>query len=392
MAFSFPRMAMADCSGCAIPSVTLQNDATTRRCGHPWQHMSIDLSGQVVPCGYWSNGSGGGGLGDANERSVMEIWNGPEFQELRRRHTENDLNDLPCGDCTAKRMMRGLYPSFDWGTFRHEAGHLFIGQIPQSFWAKHHGDFDEIEILEDGALLPMQRSDNQSIIDSGGGRCAVWSGHAYFSSSDGLSPSENGRRYSVRCREDEVSIAEFSPGSASGENLRQAFRDYLSGESVVGGAPTRIGIIESADCNIDCPHCSQNEVRLAGVRQRPGIANEVLQLMPQLQELIWQGGEPFMSKGFRQLLDDFTSDQNPNLSLSFMSNGTLISEAAVEKLKRFPRLNAIISVDSFEKTGFEALRAGAIYEEVMENLARLEASKNWPDRKVSTQMVVGKAT
>jgi len=51
----------------------------------------------------------------------------------------------------------------------------------------------------------------------------------------------------------------------------------------------------------------------------------------------------------------------------------------------------IISIDSFKKEGFEKLRAGAKFERVMENFERLLAMQDWPKRKLSVAMAVGKS-
>ena len=37
-------------------------------------------------------------MGNLNERSLAEVWNGPEYKDLRRRMQTGDLHDC-CKDC-----------------------------------------------------------------------------------------------------------------------------------------------------------------------------------------------------------------------------------------------------------------------------------------------------
>ena len=105
------------------------------RCAYPWQQMIIDLTGEVVPCCYWSGyGNTGKPLGNTNVHKLEEIWNGQGFRELRKRLAADDLDDHPCGNCLAYRWAGGVFPKFTWpASFGHENGHCYFGRIPESF-------------------------------------------------------------------------------------------------------------------------------------------------------------------------------------------------------------------------------------------------------------------
>ena len=66
-------------------------------CPNLWYHVHIYYDGSVVCCdrdfdARYPLGNVKGG--------VMKIWNGPKMQELRRKHIEKDLVDIPsCGNC-----------------------------------------------------------------------------------------------------------------------------------------------------------------------------------------------------------------------------------------------------------------------------------------------------
>jgi radical SAM protein with 4Fe4S-binding SPASM domain len=359
-------------------------------CAFPWQFLSIDLNGEVAPCGYWSF-VGERALGNTNEHPVEAIWNGPGFRELRRRHAAGDLAGHPCSRCPARRMM-DQYPVFEWGdSFRREAGRCFIGQIPDSFWARHRHSPSAVELLEDGLPLPHGNALHDDIRRAGGGRYSIWHGCVYLSTLDGSNPAANGRRYELRCGDDLVRLDCIDMSHRSGQNLARAFDEYRRGAEILQARPGKITFIESSDCNIDCPSCSQNEVRRTGIRHLASTSAQVMALLPWLYELTWHGGEPYMMPRFRRFVREFDAPAHPNLSFAFMSNGTMINAVEAERLQRFPRWNVTVSMDSFVESTYERLRAGATYSRVLANVQRLQAMQDWPRRRVTVAMIVGKS-
>lgn len=361
-----------------------------RCCAFPWQFLSIDLTGEVAPCGYWSFVAEHA-LGNTNEQEVTAIWNGDGFRELRRRHAAGDLAGHPCERCPAPRMM-GAYPAFEWGdSFRHDAGCCHIGQIPDSFWARHRHEADAVEVLEDGVALPHGCALHDDIRRLGGGRYSVWRGCVYLSTLDGSHPAANGRCYELRCGDDRTALDRVDLTHPSGQNLSLAHAEYQRGAEVLEARPGKITFIESSDCNIDCPSCSQNEVRRTGIRHLPSTTPQVMALLPSLYELTWHGGEPYMMPQFRRFVSGFEPATHPNLSFAFMSNGTMITAAEAARLQRFPRLNVTVSMDSFVAGTYERLRAGARFDRVLANVRRLQAAQDWPRRRVTIAMIVGKS-
>jgi radical SAM protein with 4Fe4S-binding SPASM domain len=380
--------------------MTMQTDTSAepsslergRRCAFPWQLMVIDLTGEVLPCPYFHFAGSGRTLGNTNLNSLEEIWNGPGYQTLRERHVSGDLEGHPCKNCMAYRTMGGQYPAFEWGdSFRGEQGLCYIAQIPERFWERNRDRTDQIILLEDGVSLPYPQSLHRDIRRYGQGRYSVWRGFIYMATVDGSNPACNGRRYELRCGDDAAVIASLDLTSASAHNLVAGYDEYRNGATTLSARPSKITFIETSDCNIDCPACSQNEVRLMRVQHRPETNPDVLSHVPFLQELIWHGGEPYMMPRFRRFVEEFHRDQNPNFSFGFMSNGTMISASEAKKLENFQRFNVTISVDSFIKTTYDRMRSGAKYEQVMDNLFRLLAMQDWPTRKVVVAMIIGKS-
>lgn len=75
------------------------------RCHIPWQQMVIDSTGVVNPCCYWSAyGNLNPPCGNLNETPLLEIWNGPVYQNLRRAMARGDLAAAGCANCLALRQ------------------------------------------------------------------------------------------------------------------------------------------------------------------------------------------------------------------------------------------------------------------------------------------------
>jgi radical SAM protein with 4Fe4S-binding SPASM domain len=79
------------------------------RCHIPWQQMVIDSTGAAVPCCYWgAYENDNPPIGNINEQSIEEIWNGPGYQKLRAGMAKGDLKAAGCGNCYAVKQGMGL--------------------------------------------------------------------------------------------------------------------------------------------------------------------------------------------------------------------------------------------------------------------------------------------
>ncbi|MGY8635725.1 SPASM domain-containing protein [Bradyrhizobium sp. 14AA] len=362
------------------------------RCAYPWQQMIIDLTGEVVPCCYWSGyGNFGKPLGNTNANSLDEIWRGQAYTELREKVASGQLEGHPCGNCLAYRST-GTFPGFSWPVeYAHESGFCYLARIPDSFLKAINGAPGAVKLLEDGEALTGSNALHEDIRKVGRGRYSVWKGWLYFSSSDNADPIASGRRYELVHDQARVALGGLVADSASGRNLKRAHSEYEAGKAEILAEPSMISLISTADCNIDCPGCSQNVVRVTKVQHRPETVPSVLAKVPHLTQFIWHGGEPYLIKKFRSFIDGFDTADNPNLTFGFTSNGTMITAEEAQKLAKFPRINASVSIDSFNAATYEQIRAGAKFERVWSNFKRLLDGYDAPTRIYSVGMIVCKS-
>lgn len=67
-------------------------------CDRLWYQVAISQDGFVTPC--IADWNGLGFIGNIQNQTIFEIWNSPEMVEMRRKHLDNEYNNLPmCKDC-----------------------------------------------------------------------------------------------------------------------------------------------------------------------------------------------------------------------------------------------------------------------------------------------------
>nr|CRH06917.1 putative Fe-S oxidoreductase [Candidatus Magnetococcus massalia] len=67
-------------------------------CPFPWSYLVVQWDGSVVGCCRDLNGENR--LGNANQRSLQEIWGGPAYRQFRAMHAAGDFSQSPlCAKC-----------------------------------------------------------------------------------------------------------------------------------------------------------------------------------------------------------------------------------------------------------------------------------------------------
>ncbi|WP_421902063.1 SPASM domain-containing protein [Maridesulfovibrio sp.] len=359
-------------------------------CAYPWQQLIIDLTGEVVPCCYWSGyGNSGEPMGNINTQSIEEIWNNANYVELRRVIASGNIPAThPCANCLAYVWANNNYPPFEWPlAYKKEEGFCYTAQIPESILDEANDTGEPITLWEDGIELHDEVVHGK-IREVGNGLYCPWGRVLYFSSSDNSDPMLNFREYKLVCGNISYIFPSIVRNSISGRNILNAYQEFRSKAALLKSKPTMLTFISTSDCNIDCPSCSQNQVRLLGLGHGPETEGDVLNLVPYLHQFIWHGGEPFVIKNFQKFIREFKKKDNPNLTFGFTTNGTMLNKDILKKLEAFPRINASISFDSFFESTFKLIRTGANFEKCLANLHEALKVYSAPDKIFSVGMIV----
>ncbi|HEY2030493.1 MAG TPA: radical SAM protein [Myxococcales bacterium] len=153
------------------------------------------------------------------------------------------------------------------------------------------------------------------------------------------------------------------------DNRRRALEAVLGISGDAGLWPTRLKIFPSNECNLRCNMCPidfETKVQRTWY-EGPSFAS----MLPYLEELLVFGAEPFACETSRGLL--LGEGAAPQTHFSFITNGTLVTESAVEALSA-KRLGAVdVSLDSPRKDVYERIRIRGKFEHAVRG-ARLLAT------------------
>ena len=185
---------------------------------------------------------------------------------------------------------------------------------------------------------------------------------------------------------------EDPPASPYAKNLQRLRSEIAGGAAVLKARPTIVSLTVSYACNFRCIHCYQDAARGLRIRRESAV-DEVLDLVPILDQIIPGGGEPLLDRGWRRLITTTDVSSNPYLQLATTTNASLVSDEILAGLERFKRVAINVSLDGGSKEVFERIRRNGKWEQVVGNIDRLlrMVRRKGPPSFVSATMSVMKA-
>jgi len=127
-------------------------------------------------------------------------------------------------------------------------------------------------------------------------------------------------------------------------------------------------------CNLRCNHCYQDDYTDFSdmpVEELKDIANELLSTLYKWKkkgDISITGGEPFVRKGLFPFLEYLELSQEI-CNLHILSNGTMITDEIVEKLKRLSKLESIqISLDGSSPETHDNIRGRGSFEKAIRGI------------------------
>lgn len=145
-------------------------------------------------------------------------------------------------------------------------------------------------------------------------------------------------------------------------------------ETEMAQGPEEVNLAYDATCNLSCPSCRTEIIAADSAKRQRYAEMQERAILPMLRGarsvFITGSGDPFASKNFRQLMEQLTPGDYPDLRFRIMTNAMLLTPREWE---RFPALHARvqslqISIDGASKHSHELLRRGARWEVMEENL------------------------
>ena len=156
-------------------------------------------------------------------------------------------------------------------------------------------------------------------------------------------------------------------------NSNKWYEDYLSltGSSSFREDETEYDFLKDAD--------------LFTWHENPETINRLFSLSPELSEIQFVGGEPFMSKSHLPLLKKLiASKEASKISLRYTTNLTLLSDDFFQLWSHFKEVTISVSIDGMGSV-FEYIRTPAVWEQVVHNLHRIDREIGRSVARVSIQ-------
>jgi MoaA/NifB/PqqE/SkfB family radical SAM enzyme/Tfp pilus assembly protein PilF len=148
---------------------------------------------------------------------------------------------------------------------------------------------------------------------------------------------------------------------------------------ILESKPMVLGVALTHNCNIRCRMCRywRDPWDVPEV-----VIKEIMELLPYLKDVYWQGGEPFFSKYFQDLFDKASTFET--LSQTVVTNGILLTEQWAKKLVK-SNINIIWSIDSTNKHMYEFIREGSRFEKLIDciNIVNHYRNESTRDKSIS---------
>jgi len=141
-----------------------------------------------------------------------------------------------------------------------------------------------------------------------------------------------------------------------------------------------IGMIMNK-CNISCRIC---DIWSRPKWQEPDrILKEIVDLLPYMEDICWQGGEVFYMKEFNSMLAEGVKCKNLNQVI--FTNGLLLDEKNLEIIAK-GNVELVLSIDGATKETYEYIRRGANFETLCEKLELIKEVRKSTGAKINTYL------
>lgn len=203
-------------------------------------------------------------------------------------------------------------------------------------------------------LKPPKWSPTRSIID-------IWQGPEFSRARNALAAG----RFPRPCKACQVDI----------EAGRRPLAAAYDNEHPVGDWPTMLELELSNLCNLECVMCSgQLSSRIRKNREhKPPIVSpydasfvdQVVELLPHLHEIRFNGGEPLLQPVVRQITEHI-AEIRPDLKVTIATNGTILNHHVHDLLARC-NVHINLSIDSLVPERYAQIRVNGDLGEVLEH-------------------------
>ncbi len=137
--------------------------------------------------------------------------------------------------------------------------------------------------------------------------------------------------------------------------------DLLAGRTQVRGAPLAVCLATTSFCNYDCLMCPCGAEGKLSDQLPAAFYADLLTLLPGVQVLDANGGEPLASPTFREFLETLDVAKLPQLQVNLVTNGSYLTPKQLDKLARVPFGNLTVSLNAATADTYLLVNRGLPY-------------------------------
>jgi MoaA/NifB/PqqE/SkfB family radical SAM enzyme len=142
--------------------------------------------------------------------------------------------------------------------------------------------------------------------------------------------------------------------------------EILERKIVLKSNPRQMIVELTTKCNLKCIMCDHPHKHQYDINDN--CFSYIKQVIPSLEKVRWQGGEVFLYKNFKQLIE--LAGQH-NVQQEFVTNGLLLTQELIELIAKY-NIHITFSIDAVDKQTYEKIRCGGSFDKLLENLNMLK--------------------
>jgi MoaA/NifB/PqqE/SkfB family radical SAM enzyme len=288
-------------------------------------------------------------LGNLRERSLEEIWNGPEIQEIRRSILANQVHpNCKCQGCPFQRE-DPAFPEI---------------QVPMEIDEELAAKFDEQWYLE-------RHEDVRRAVDNG----ALSSGLEHFVRHGRTEGREYRTRPDFGSSYNSDGERHLPAESRLPNNAALALAEYSKQKLIVKAYPSDIVLVVTTFCNLRCVMCPQGMGEVKNPAHTPiEIVSRAAKFIREAQRVILSGlGEPMLAPAFWDTIEMLRD--KPFGLLRIHSNAHFISQQNADRIIHSGLNLLLISLDAATAATYRKIR-GSDFEKPLSGIRTVIKSRN----------------
>ncbi len=151
--------------------------------------------------------------------------------------------------------------------------------------------------------------------------------------------------------------------------------DILAGRAVASAGPLVLCVSTTSYCNYDCLMCDCGETGTLADERPAAFWAGLEPLLPGLQQVVANGGEPLASPAFRAFLEETDFPRYPQLEIALTTNGSYLTPSQLARYARVPFGQLTLSLNAATPESYLAVNRGLPWGRIREHLDALCAAR-----------------